>query len=63
MCACSIMGFSVERSELHAEDWMMLFAKEVINFEQVVTLAPHVASRVWLIRTRFFSAWKKEREF
>jgi hypothetical protein len=53
----------VEMSELHAEGWVMLFAKEVISFEQVVTLAAHVASRVWVIWTRDFSAWKKEREF
>ena len=53
----------MERSELHAEVWVMLFAKEDINCEQEVTLAAHVASRVWVIWTRDFSAWKKEREF
>ena len=58
-----IRGFWEEMSELQAEGWVMLFAKEVINFVQVVTLAAHVASRVWVIRTRDFAAWKKEREF
>lgn len=41
----------------------MLLAKEVINFVQEVTFAAHDASRVWVILTILFSAWKKDREF
>lgn len=43
--------------------WVRFDAKVDISFVQVVRFALHVASRVWVIRTRDFSAWKKETEF
>lgn len=45
-------------------DWEVMFAaREDMRCEQVVTLAEQEKSRVWVMRTRDFSTWKKELEF
>jgi len=41
----------------------MFEAKSAINGTHIVWLAEQVASRVWVIRTKDFSAWKKDIEF
>ncbi len=41
----------------------MLLAKAAISLEHVVTFAAQEKSRVWVIRTRDFEAWKNELEF
>lgn len=51
------------RSDEQAEEEVRFVAKEFMRVVQIVTLAAQVASRVWEMRTRDFSTWKKEMEF